>query len=95
MMRTMALVLPVLVAGCAAMEAPAAPRGPCVVDEKAKLRFAGVKFRERMRPEIERATNSAISRVLRPGDAATKDFRVDRLNIMLDDGGQIDGLNCG
>ena len=48
MIRTMALVLPVLVAGCATMEAPTAPRGPCVVDEKAKLRFAGVKFRERM-----------------------------------------------
>ncbi len=95
MMRTMALVLPVLVAGCATMQPPPPPRGPCVVDETVRMRFAGMKFRERMRPEIERATNSATSRVLRSDDAATMDFRPDRLNILLDDGRQIDGLRCG
>jgi hypothetical protein len=94
-MRMMAVVLPVLVAGCATMERPVAARGPCVIDERVKMRFAGVKFRERMRPEIERATHAAMSRVLRPDDAATMDFRPERLNILLDDGGQIDGLRCG
>jgi hypothetical protein len=88
-------MIPVLVAGCATMERPVAARGPCVVDEKVRMRFAGVKFRERMRPEIEAATNAAMSRVLRPDDAATMDFRAERLNILLDDGGQIDGLRCG
>lgn len=95
MMRVMALMVPVLLAGCATMERPVAARGPCVVDERVRMRFAGVKFRERMRGEIEQATQSAMSRVLRPGDAATMDFRPDRLNILLDDGGQIDGLRCG
>lgn len=96
-MIRMAFLLPVLAAGCATVPAPApAPeRGPCVVDEAAKIRFAGVKFRERMRPEIEHLTHSAISRVVRPGDLTTKDYRVDRLNIMLDDGGLIDNLRCG
>ncbi|WP_243848223.1 I78 family peptidase inhibitor [Sphingomonas insulae] len=89
------LVAAGLVQGCTTMEPPAAPRGPCVVDGRVKMRFAGVKFRARMRPEIEQATNAAMSRVLRPGDAATMDFRADRLNILLDDGGLIDGLRCG
>jgi len=59
------------------------------------MRFAGVKFRERLRGEIQRATHSSVSRVLRPGDAATMDFRAERLSIMVDDFGQIDGLRCG
>lgn len=95
MMRVMALMVPVLLAGCATMERPVAARGPCLVDERVKMRFAGVKFRERMRAEIEQAANAATSRVLRPDDAATMDLRADRLNILLDDGGQIDGLRCG
>lgn len=94
-MMRMALLLPVLVAGCATMPAPAPERGPCVVGEAAKIRFAGVKFRERMRPEIEHLTHSALSRVVRPGDVTTRDYRVDRLNILLDDGGLISGLKCG
>ena len=77
------------------MEPPVAARGPCLVDERAKMRFAGVKFRERMRPEIEHATNAARSRILRPGDITTKEFFAERLNIMLDDGGEIEGLRCG
>jgi len=94
-MMRMALILPLLIAGCATMPAPEPERGPCVVDEAAKMRFAGVKFRERMRGEIQRATHSPVSRVLRPGDITTKEFRVERLNILIDDFGQIDGLRCG
>ena len=95
MMRAILVTVPVLVAGCATMQPPMAARGPCVIDERVKMQFAGVKFRERMRPEIEHAANAAMSRVLRPDDAATMDFRAERLNILLDDGGQIDGLRCG
>ena len=94
-MMRMTLILPILLAGCATMPAPEPERGPCVVDGAAKMRFAGVKFRERMRREIEHATHSPVSRVLRPDDITTKEFRAERLNILLDDGGQIDGLRCG
>lgn len=99
-MRALMMGLPLvaaagLVQGCTTMAPPAPARGPCVVDGGAKMRYAGVKFRERLRPEIERATHAAMSRVLRPDDAATMDFRAERLNILLDDGGQIDGLRCG
>ena len=95
MIRSLVVMIPMLAAGCATMQPPVVARGPCVIDERVKMRFAGVKFRERMRPEIERAANAAMSRVLRPDDAATMDFRAERLNILLDDGGQIDGLRCG
>ena len=96
MIRTWAMLLPVLAAGCTTMaERPAPPRGPCVVDERLRMRFVGVKFHERLRADIERQAQAATSRVLNPGDAATMDFRPDRLNILLDDLKQVEGLRCG
>lgn len=95
MRKAWTMMLPVLAGACTTMAEPPAPRGPCVVDERLRVRYAGVKFKARMRAEIERTANAATSRVLHPDDAATMDFRPDRLNILLDDGGQIDGLRCG
>lgn len=40
-------------------------------------------------------SGAAISRVLKPGDAATMDFRPDRLDIATDDKGTIQSLRCG
>lgn len=40
-------------------------------------------------------SQSASVRVLRPGDAATMDFRQDRLNINVDDAGVIEKVGCG
>jgi hypothetical protein len=95
-MRTWVAMLPVLMAGCTTMtDRPAPPRGPCVVDEGLRMRFVGVKFHERMRADLERQAQAATSRVLNPGDAATMDMRPDRLNILLDDLKQIEGLRCG
>ena len=47
---------------------------------------------------VARATadsGSANVRVLGPNDAATMDFRQDRLNILTDDAGVIERLGCG
>ena len=33
--------------------------------------------------------------VLKPGDAATMDYRGDRLNILTDDAGTVQSFNCG
>lgn len=95
--RTLALaaLLPIGLSACMTMAPPSASIGPCAVSEEARIRYAGVKFRERMRTEIEQATNARTSRVLRPDDAATMDFRPDRLSILLDDMNQISGLKCG
>jgi hypothetical protein len=86
MHRTLPVLL--LAAGlsaCATMPPPPEPAGPCAVTEPVKMRWAGVKFKLRAR----------IARVLRPGDPATMDFRPERLNIMVDDFGQITDLTCG
>ena len=40
-------------------------------------------------------SGSASVRVLKPGQPATMDYRQDRLNIMTDDAGVIEQLNCG
>lgn len=40
-------------------------------------------------------SGSASVRVLKPGDAATMDFREDRLNINTDDAGVIERISCG
>lgn len=40
-------------------------------------------------------SGSATVRVLKPGDAATMDFRPDRLNVHVDDAGLIESLRCG
>lgn len=40
-------------------------------------------------------SGSASVRVLKPGDAATMDFRPDRLNVHVDDAGVIESLRCG
>jgi len=93
------LMLPVsvavLLAGCTTMPPAPQPTGPCVVDEPTRMRFVGTKFDSEMRDEMQARTNSRILRVLRPDEAATMDLREDRLNVVLDDGGRIDGLRCG
>ena len=97
MTRTLALAAlqPIGLGACMTMAPPPPPAGPCQISEEARIRYAGVKFRERMHDELEHATNARISRILRPGDAATMDFRPDRLNVLLDDMNQISGLKCG
>jgi hypothetical protein len=46
--------------------------------------------------ERARSRSGANSvRVLKPGDAATMDYRGDRLNILTDDAGTVQSFNCG
>ena len=94
-MKTPLIAGLLLAAGCTPMAPVEPPRGPCVVDEAMRMRFAGVKFNMDMRDTIQRAANARTARILRPDDAATMDYREDRLNIMLDDTGQVTGLRCG
>jgi hypothetical protein len=94
-MKTPLLAMLVLAAGCTPTPPVETPRGPCAVDEALRMRFVGTKFKRDMQDEIQQRANAAVVRVLRPDDAATMDLREDRLNILLDDGGQIDGFRCG
>lgn len=89
-----ATVSALALAGCATMtEAPLT--GPCHVTQAMHQRYAGAKFRERLRRTIQRDANAPVARILRDGVPATMDFRPERIDIHLDDGGRIDGLRCG
>jgi len=96
MHRTLpALLLAAGLSACATMPPPPEPTGPCAVTEPVKMRWAGVKFKLRDRDALRHDAQARIARVLRPGDPATMDFRPERLNIMVDDFGQITDLTCG
>ncbi|MFS0771325.1 I78 family peptidase inhibitor [Sphingomonas sp. 1P08PE] len=94
-MKTRFIAGLLLAAGCTPTAPVELTRGPCVVDEAMRMRLAGVKFNMDMRDAIQRGANARTVRILRPDDAATMDYREDRLNIMLDDNGQVSGLRCG
>ncbi len=82
----------------ACVETPALeplPSGPCRVDEGLRMRHIGTDFKLRDRDAIQREANARTARVLRPDDAATMDFREDRLNIRLGEDGKVDALDCG
>lgn len=90
-----AVMAVVALAGCTTPHMAEAPTGPCVVDDALRMRFVGTEFRMAQRNEMQVRANARVARVLRPGDAATMDVRPDRLNIDVDDGGQVSGLRCG
>ncbi|MBI0474863.1 hypothetical protein D9601_05745 [Sphingomonas sp. MA1305] len=83
-----------LIQGCATVPEPV-PTGPCKVTQQMHIRYAGMKYRERMRRGLERDANAPVSRILRADAGGTMDFRTERLNIHLGDDGRIDGLRCG
>lgn len=82
-------------AGCTTTAERPAPAGPCAVSEQLRMRFVGTEFRMSVREEMEALGHSRTSRVLRPNDVATTDYRPDRLNIEVDDAGRVSGLRCG
>lgn len=94
-MRYALIPLAVLGACTQTVQMPQEPKGPCVVDEALRRQFTGTKFRLDMRDEIQARANARVARVLRPDDAATMDYREDRLNILLDDDGRVNGFRCG
>lgn len=60
-----------------------------------QLDATGRDFDESQVEALKRASGARHVRVLRPGDAATMDYRIDRLNIRLDDNDRISALGCG
>ena len=89
------LLLIVAAAACTPMEPLVEAAGPCTVTDMLRSRYVGTKFRESMRDPLQTEANARIARVLRPDVSATMDVRADRLDVLVDDGGQIEGLRCG
>ncbi|MBZ4038126.1 I78 family peptidase inhibitor [Novilysobacter selenitireducens] len=91
-----ALVLALSVGACATMAPPPSANpveGPCNAEG---ARWAiGQAVNDDVVNRILRDTNSRDARVLEPGDAATMDYRPDRINVDVNDRGAITGLRCG
>lgn len=76
-----------------AATAPGQAMTPC--DTETLQGLIGQAGNEAVYDEATRDAGARHYRALKPGDAATMDFREDRLNIDLDDGGRITGFRCG
>ncbi len=69
------------------------PRYACTIANLGGL--VGQPATQRLGTEALRISNSRTIRWIRPGDAVTMDYRLDRLNIMLDESNTVTGFNCG
>lgn len=88
--------LVLLLAGCVQTTRLAdLPTGSCLVSDPLRMRYAGAEFKLDMRDELQWGANARVARVIRSDDVVTSDFSPNRLNIVLGDSDQIDGLSCG
>jgi hypothetical protein len=74
---------------------PADPAMPGACNADAIQSLVGQPISDAVTEQARTESGSESVRVLRPGDAATMDFRPDRLNIELDGNDVIQSLRCG
>lgn len=72
---------------------PTDQQGACTSGPVQSL--VGQQADEALVAEAMALSGSTSVRVLKPGDAATMDYRADRLNILTDDQGVVQSFNCG
>lgn len=76
-----------------AAELPPTAPAPCNADAVQSL--VGQASSDAVIEQARVDSGASSVRALKPGDAATMDYREDRLNITLDDSGVIQTLRCG
>lgn len=81
----------------AAAPAQPAPDDPTLgaCDAARVQRHVGRPYQDAMGAQLQQEAGARSVRVLRPGDAATMDYRNDRLNIDLDAQNRIAAVRCG
>lgn len=84
-------------AACATPPGPPAATAPgelqCVAEAGAWA--VGKPVSDELVSKVVSDTHSRTSRVLRPGQPATMDYRGDRVNVMLDDHDKVERVTCG
>ncbi|MBS0283443.1 MAG: hypothetical protein JSS15_03390 [Proteobacteria bacterium] len=62
---------------------------------EAAQRFVGMPFTPQIQRRAQQAARARTVRVLYPGQPATMDYRIDRLNIMIGERNIVRSLSCG
>ena len=97
-MRKIALLVPALLAACAAAPAEPPVHGQVpghICNAAGTDRFIGQDATSETGSEIMRATNSAILRWAAPGMMLTMDFSASRVTVRFDPARKNTAINCG
>lgn len=107
-LQTAGAGLTLILTACTTAQMPPAPSAPKpasleksvaaeeeACDAEAVQDEIGRTFKENDAQRIRQQSGAERVRVLRPGEAATMDHRPDRLNIHLNEQGEIIQLRCG
>ncbi len=80
--ESIAILVTVLISTSLLVGVSCAGRGKC--ESKLSQNFRGKPFTNSLADQAQAASRSGIVQVVRSGDAATADFRDDRLTIIID-----------
>lgn len=99
-MRTflrLSLLSPLLLAACASQPAAAPPtaQAPAGCNADAAQSLVGKLANEANLGAVRKASGATSLRALGPDDAATMDYRSDRVNVLRDAAGKIARITCG
>lgn len=81
-----------LMSACAT---PATPTSASACNADAIGPYVGQAATPAVVESARKASGAQLVRALKPNDAATMDYRVERINIMLDDANKIVRATCG
>lgn len=89
-----------LLAACASQPATqsstdAADAAPAACNADAAQRYVGQPASEANVEAVRAATGSTLVRSLKPGQAATMDYRSERVNVLQDAAGNVERITCG
>lgn len=84
-----------LLGGCATMTGPTAavPKATCSADELSD--YVGKTATPKLGEDMMQAASAKLLQWLQPGQAATMDFRGDRLRVTLDANNKVVSARCG
>ncbi len=86
-------VIVLMLSGCATP--PATPPSGTACSADAVKSFVGRAATEDVVNDARSAAGAELLRVIKPGQAVTMDYRVERLNLYLDEAGAIERVSCG
>jgi len=89
----MIAALALITIGCATTPPEEAPPGACDAEGLGDL--VGQAPTPELGAEAQRRSGARALRWIRPGDAVTMDYRVDRLNVHLDASHHVERFACG